>query len=168
MITHRMLTVASAFALAACAETPRDEVGAADTRTVDTVTEEPSGASGAVLTLARSDEFGQYVADANGRALYMFTPDTGGTSTCYDACAEAWPPFLAPEGTPSARGGELESSLIGTTERRDGATQVTYGGFPLYYFQKDREAGQTTGQDIHGFGGEWYLVTPEGTKLQAE
>lgn len=170
MGTSNWLRVLGIFAIAGCAETPRDEVGAAEDRTVDTVTEMAGApaASGATLAVSRSDELGAYVTDANGRALYLFTPDTEGTSTCYETCAEAWPPFLAPEGSPTAEGEELDAGLIGATERRDGASQVTYGGHPLYYFQKDQEAGQTSGQDVHGFGGEWYLVTPEGNKLEAE
>jgi hypothetical protein len=36
--------------------------------------------------------------------------------------------------------------------------------WPLYHFAKDfgREA---TGQDVEDFGGEWYLVTPQGEKV---
>jgi predicted lipoprotein with Yx(FWY)xxD motif len=44
--------------------------------------------------------------------------------------------------------------------------QVTYGGWPLYYFVQDQGPGEATGQDKHGFGGEWYLVTPAGEKAQ--
>lgn len=40
--------------------------------------------------------------------------------------------------------------------------QVSYGGWPLYNYVKDQGPGQTTGQDIEGFGGEWYLVSPSG------
>jgi predicted lipoprotein with Yx(FWY)xxD motif len=44
--------------------------------------------------------------------------------------------------------------------------QVVYNQHPLYYFVKDQGPGQTAGQDVHGFGGEWYLLTPEGEKLE--
>ena len=46
--------------------------------------------------------------------------------------------------------------------------QVTYNGWPLYYFVKDKQAGEATGQDVKGFGGEWYLVKPQGTKLESK
>ncbi|MBP2233991.1 putative lipoprotein with Yx(FWY)xxD motif [Sinorhizobium kostiense] len=118
------------------------------------------------LTVANSPEHGDYVADAEGRALYMFEADQRGkgeekaSSTCYDACAEAWPPLIA-EGKPT--GGEsLTPDLIDMSERRGGQMQVSYGGWPLYYYVKDGGAGKTTGHDVEDFGGEWYLVAPSG------
>ena len=50
---------------------------------------------------------------------------------CYEGCAEAWPPVLT-EGPPAAAG--VNAELLGTTTRTDGATQVTYGGHPLYFY----------------------------------
>lgn len=122
--------------------------------------------SGDELTVANSPEHGDYVADAQGRALYMFETDQRGkgeekaSSTCYDACAEAWPPLIV-ERKPSG-GMSLTPGLIDTFERKDGKMQVTYGGWPLYYYVKDEGAGKTTGHDVEGFGGEWYLVAPSG------
>jgi predicted lipoprotein with Yx(FWY)xxD motif len=119
----------------------------------------------AELTVRESPEHGQYVADGEGMALYMFEADTRGegdteaVSTCYDDCADAWPPLVA-EGAQA--GDQVESDLIGTIERRDGEMQVTYGGWPLYYFVRDEAAGDTNGQDVEGFGAEWYLVSPSG------
>lgn len=46
--------------------------------------------------------------------------------------------------------------------------ELTYGGWPLYYFEKDRGSGTARGQDVHGFGAEWYLVTPSGEVLHGE
>jgi predicted lipoprotein with Yx(FWY)xxD motif len=119
----------------------------------------------AELTVRESPEHGQYVADGEGMALYMFEADTRGegdteaVSTCYDDCAGAWPPLVAEE---AQAGDQVESDLIGTIERRDGEMQVTYGGWPLYYFVRDEAAGDTNGQDVEGFGAEWYLVSPSG------
>jgi predicted lipoprotein with Yx(FWY)xxD motif len=126
----------------------------------------------ATVTVAQSDQYGTYLADAEGRALYLFTADLQGSgeakavSNCYDACAEAWPPLSA-DNEPQA-GEQVDAALLGTIERNDGSKQVTYNGWPLYYFVKDQGAGEITGQDKHGFGGEWYLVTPQGAKVEEE
>jgi predicted lipoprotein with Yx(FWY)xxD motif len=110
--------------------------------------------------------YGKVLTDGDGRALYMFTKDSKGTSDCYDACAKAWPPVVA-SGKPAAGPG-LDDSKIGSTQRKDGATQVTYNGMPLYYFVKDQGPGEAKGQGIKAQGGEWYLVSPDGNKIEAK
>tara|TARA_R100000322_G_scaffold69994_2_gene44066 strand:+ start:516 stop:1010 length:495 start_codon:yes stop_codon:yes gene_type:complete len=124
------------------------------------------------LKVTQSDTYGSYITDAEGRTLYLFTTDTQGDgksaaqSSCYNGCAKAWPP-LTTEEQPEA-GEKLQQDLLGTFERKDGKSQVTYGGWPLYYFVKDTGAGSVTGQDKHGFGGEWYLLAPDGTKNEKQ
>ena len=124
----------------------------------------------AKVTVEESEQYGPYLADADGRALYLFTADQQGSgdqaaqSNCYDACAEAWPPLMT-GGEPQA-GEQADKSLIGMIERQNGDLQITYGGWPLYYFVQDQGPGEATGQDKHGFGGEWYLVTPAGEKVE--
>ncbi len=121
---------------------------------------------GTRLNVDTSDRFGRYVTDANGRALYMFTADSKGESSCYDACARAWPPVTT-TGEPEAAAAGLDKSKLGTITRRDGTKQVTYNGKPLYYFARDTQPQQLSGQDVHGFGGEWYLVAPDGTTIKS-
>lgn len=117
------------------------------------------------LTVRESPEHGSYIADGEGMSLYMFEADTQGQgetaaeTTCYDDCAEAWPPLIGEE--PQAGEG-AQADLIDSIERRDGQMQVTYNGWPLYYFVRDQNPGDTTGHDVEGFGAEWYLVAPDG------
>lgn len=107
---------------------------------------------------------GKFLTDAEGMSLYLFEADSENTSTCYDDCAAAWPPLLT-EGEPTAEG-EVDAAKLSTIERKDGSTQVTYGGWPLYYFVKDQAPGDIQGQDVEGFGAEWYLVAPDGEKFE--
>ena len=107
------------------------------------------------VALAESDELGPYLTDAEGMTLYLFTNDTeAGVSNCYDDCAGAWPPLTAEEPLTLPEGVEGELTLI---ERTDGSTQVAYNGIPLYYWQGDQAAGDTTGQ---GVGDVWFVVAP--------
>ncbi len=103
---------------------------------------------------------GTVLVDSQGRTLYLFTHDSGTTSSCNGACATAWPPLLA-TGTPTAASG-ANAALLGTTKRADGTTQVTYDGHPLYRFVKDANAGETNGQGVTAFGGSWFAVTAAG------
>lgn len=121
---------------------------------------------GVVLKVMEKEGLGSYLADAEGMSLYIFTSDTTQTSTCYDKCAEAWPP-LTTEGEPEAGEG-VDAEMIGTITRDDGSMQVTYNGWPLYYFSSDNAQGDVKGQDMEGFGAEWYLISPEGTKVETK
>ena len=114
----------------------------------------------ATLT-ARSTRFGRVLFDGRGRALYAFTRDRrGGPSRCYGACAAAWPVYFAKGRLRAGTG--LKQSLIGTTRRRDGRLQLTYNGWPLYYYVGDRRPGQILCQNVREFGGLWLVVRPSG------
>lgn len=123
-------------------------------------------ASGAQVELRQKAPYGNFLADAQGRALYLFTADRGGTSACYDACAQAWPPLVSTS-NPQAGAG-VPAGMLGVIQRRDGTRQVTYDGKPLYYFVGDTAAGSTAGEDVDHFGGSWYLVSPKGAKIEKD
>jgi predicted lipoprotein with Yx(FWY)xxD motif len=106
---------------------------------------------------------GRILVDRKGITLYDFPPDKGITSVCYGACAALWPP-LTTHGKP-VPGRGVRASLLGTTKRKDGKLQVTYGGHPLYYFVTDRKPGQTTGQGVDQFGGPWWVISPAGKEI---
>ncbi|MGH2671627.1 MAG: COG4315 family predicted lipoprotein [Actinomycetota bacterium] len=132
--------------------------------------EEPAGAGGGdgqseeptAATVAIEDtELGQIVVDAEGRTLYVFLVDEGTDSTCYDDCEANWPP-LTVEGDPVAGEG-VDGSLLGTTEREDGSTQVTLDGHPLYRFAADETPDDMNGQ---GIGEVWFVVSPGGEAIK--
>ncbi len=115
----------------------------------------------ATVEVTEGDTLGEFLVDAEGMTLYLFTNDSEGTSNCYDGCAASWPPLLT-DGEPEAGDG-VDAALLGTTERTDGTTQVTYNGLPLYFFASDQSAGDTSGQ---GVGDVWYVVSPEGEAVE--
>lgn len=131
--------------------------------TTGDVTAAPNPEEGATfVSVASVDGLGQILVDSAGHTLYDFHKDKGTTSSCFGACAEAWPPLLT-EGEPHASNGAQEG-LIGTTTRKDGSEQVTYDGRPLYTFTGDKEPGEANGNDIEAFGAEWYALTPSGSE----
>jgi predicted lipoprotein with Yx(FWY)xxD motif len=105
---------------------------------------------------------GTILVDSQGRTLYLFTHDSGSASTCTGACATAWPPLTSSR-APTATSG-ANASLLSTTKRVDGTTQVTYHGHPLYRFVKDASPGEINGQGIVAFGGTWFAVTAAGNQ----
>ena len=121
-----------------------------------------TNASGTTVKIAKTP-LGRILVDGKGITLYDFVKDKGTTSVCYGACAALWPPLLT-HGKPIAGPG-VRASLLGTTKRKDGKLEVTYGGHPLYYFVSDRKPGQTTGQGVNQFGGPWWVLSPAGKEI---
>ncbi len=119
----------------------------------------PTASGPAVVNVGQNTALGSFLTDSAGMTLYIFTKDTPNTSNCYNACANNWPPLLT---SGNATGGTgVTASMLGTTMRTDGLTQVTYNGWPLYYFAGDKAAGDTNGE---GKGNVWYVITPAGTQ----
>jgi predicted lipoprotein with Yx(FWY)xxD motif len=118
--------------------------------------------TGRVITV-RPSEYGSILDDRRDRTIYVFTRDGSSASTCYGRCAAVWPPVLT-RGAPR-RAGRLPGAL-GTTRRRDGATQVTYDGHPLYYYTGDVSPGEILCQNVEEFGGTWLVVSPSGKPIR--
>lgn len=123
-----------------------------------------STASGTMTVSARHTKLGTILVSSDGRTLYLFEKDKTPKSTCSGACTSAWPP-LATQGKPKAGSG-VQASLLTTTSRSDGTTQVVYAGHTLYHYDDDHAAGQTEGQGRKEFGAEWYVLSPSGHKVE--
>jgi predicted lipoprotein with Yx(FWY)xxD motif len=119
-----------------------------------------SSASTAAATVGTASvgDLGTVLVDGSGLTLYLFENDTGSKSTCTDTCASTWP-ALTTSGNADATDG-AEASMLGTTTRDDGSTQVTYNGHPLYLYSGDAAPGDANGV---GIGNVWYPVTTKGT-----
>jgi predicted lipoprotein with Yx(FWY)xxD motif len=119
-----------------------------------------SGGGDGIVSAAKVGDLGTVLVTSQGLTLYDFHKDQGSTSSCYGACAAAWPPLLT-EGDPQGQG-PAERSMLGTTKRKDGTVQVTYNGWPLYTYAGDQNPGEANGNDIDQFGAEWYALQPDG------
>ena len=123
---------------------------------------QPPAGSAVELALANDAELGDYVAGADGLALYVFLPDQGtDTSHCTGDCAGNWPPLTVGDAADVTAGDGVTGEL-GTIERDDGTLQVTLGGAPLYYYVADQKAGDVKGQGINDV---WYLASGSGTAV---
>src|SRR5262245_41623145 len=111
-----------------------------------------------------SSDYGRILANGRGRALYLFTSDTGPTSTCYEACATAWPPYIV-KSRPRAAG-DAKPGLIGTTRRSDGRLQATYAGHPVYSYVGDNAPGEVLWQAVFEYGGYWYVLKANGRAVR--
>jgi predicted lipoprotein with Yx(FWY)xxD motif len=165
----------AALALAACGEDD-DETVAETTPTTTTAESPPGGAEGdsekprggkpdagggTEIVVAES-QFGSILFDADQQAIYLFDKESTPKSECYGACAEAWPPVLT-DGEPQAGDG-ADAKLLGTTERDDGSTQVTYNGHPLYFYAHEGP-GEVLCHNVSEFGGLWLVLERSGNPV---
>jgi predicted lipoprotein with Yx(FWY)xxD motif len=123
-----------------------------------------AGSSGAVVVATKPGKLGTILAVGPKKmTVYLFEADTGPASACAGPCAGVWPPVTT-TGTAKAGGSALAADL-GTISRADGTKQVTYKGHPLYLFAKDKDQGDSYGQGIKSFGAGWYVLAPNGKKV---
>ena len=111
------------------------------------------------VQVARKEGVGNYLADGKGMTLYYFTKDAAAQSFCTGECLVKWPEFYLQnaEGLPAG----LTAADFGTITRADGKKQTTFKDMPLYYFFKDKAAGDTMGQGVNNV---WYVVDPAAFK----
>jgi predicted lipoprotein with Yx(FWY)xxD motif len=142
---------------------PEEEVEAEPEPAAAEAEAEPEGEA-TPISLGEATGVGKILVDEEGMTLYYFQKDQKGSgkSKCEGACAEAWPPLLT-EGEPEAMKG-VKTAMLGTIERNDGTTQVTYAGWPLYTFVGDTKPGEDNGTDSKGFGASWYPLHSNGKK----
>lgn len=116
---------------------------------------------GTTITTAASS-YGPVLWGPDRQVVYIWEREPTAEAECYGDCAEAWPPVLT-KGEPIAAG-DADAGLLGTTTRRDGSTQVTYNGHPLYYYAHEGP-GEVTCHDVATHGGLWWVVTPAGERV---
>ena len=124
----------------------------------------PPPAPLAPITLtAQTSRYGTILFDGKSFVLYAFTLDDRGPSACYGDCAAAWPPYVVSSEKALRAGPGVSGALLGVTKRTGGALQVTYNGWPLYYYVGDRSPLAIECQNVFVFGGRWLVIAPDGT-----
>jgi predicted lipoprotein with Yx(FWY)xxD motif len=157
-----LLVRATVVPLAALTFAGYTGIGAAG---ASTAPQEAAKTKSVTVKVAKTD-LGKVLVNSKGRTLYLFLADQGTTSACSGACATNWPPLRA-SGTPKAGKG-TQASLLSTSPRPDGKAQVVYNGHPVYTFQGDKKAGDTTGQGVNAFGAQWFALSGTGNQVTAQ
>ncbi|NNN10950.1 MAG: hypothetical protein HKL83_03710 [Acidimicrobiaceae bacterium] len=114
------------------------------------------------LSLLKTKSYGEVLGSSTGQVYYMLTADSSNKSTCYSACATAWPPVQAT--TKVAAG--VSSSLVSKITRTGGSSQLEYAGHPLYTFSSDVSQNATNGEGVYAFGGYWYVLSASGQPIK--
>ena len=160
-----LLAVVPLVIVAGCGSSSKSSSSASSAPAASSSTQAAASASTGkpvVLDTKKHGKLGTILAAGpKNLTVYLFEADKGDKSACSGACAKFWPPVLG-----SAKiGGAAMSADLGTIKRADGTTQVTYKGHPLYYFIKDKDDGDAYGQGVKAFGASWYVLKPNGSKV---
>jgi predicted lipoprotein with Yx(FWY)xxD motif len=119
--------------------------------------------AGPIVIKMASSKLGNIMVDEKGLSLYMFVPDARNVSNCEGQCLVAWPPIMLGAGQTlddvKLDGDTFRRSLLGVALRADGSRHVTYNGWPLYYWFRDRAAGDVLGQWV---GNVWFVMNQHG------
>jgi predicted lipoprotein with Yx(FWY)xxD motif len=115
------------------------------------------------IVIGGNPTLGDFLVDARYRTLYVFRRDYPGASHCYDECAANWPPYIIQQDIIQQdiiqqAGPTIEAGLtglVGVITRPDGTRQVTYNGWPLYYFAGDLNPGDANGDGVNN---NWYVI----------
>ncbi|CAM4223187.1 hypothetical protein [Bacillus paramycoides] len=153
--------LASLFLLTACNSDKKEDAQSKKTsgenvsEVISNKNESPS------LQLLENDKVGKYLADSNGKTLYYFAKDTSKVSNCSGDCVKLWPPFVAKD-FEVPKGFDIKD--FATITREDTKEQqVTYKGYPLYYFANDKSKGDIKGQGVKDI---WFVLNGETTFKQ--
>lgn len=141
---------------AAAAVVSQSSTSTAPAATSKAVAQTPAG-------VAEAGALGQVIVGANGNTLYAFTKDVDGISTCFDACAAAWPAVIVTDGFAPPTG--VDPALVSSVDRPDGTKQLKIGKWPLYFYAGDGAPSETNGQ---GVGGVWFAQAIDGTLVKGD
>jgi predicted lipoprotein with Yx(FWY)xxD motif len=120
-----------------------------------------------LIKLATSATLGSYLTDKDGNALYFFSLDANGNNNCTGGCATAWPIFNVTGLTQERLGAGLQLSDFSTIATVNG-TQVTFKGWPLYYYAPGgvrESANLTSGEGVNGV---WFVAKTDYTIMIAK
>lgn len=109
---------------------------------------------------ASGSSFGTMLFGPKRQAIYIFERDRRRKSNCFGSCAKLWPPVYT-NGAPVAGKG-VRRSLLGRI-KRGRRWQVTYNGWPLYYYAHEGP-GQVKCHNVRLNGGLWWVIGPNGKR----
>jgi predicted lipoprotein with Yx(FWY)xxD motif len=119
-----------------------------------------------LLDVAVSEDFGPHLVGRDGRPVYAFVTDVRGGDditpllSCQERCLEDWP-LVTAEGDRVPILDGVSRFLVDTIDWK-GENVVVYASNALFYYFRDEPGGEPRGQEVHTWGGWWYLVRPDG------
>ncbi len=133
----------------------------------------PSAAQEApMLSIAESEDHGRYLLGPDGRPVYAFvTEDVRGgneitpIAACIERCLEDWPLVTLPAPDFAVAAGV--DPVLAEPLAWDGQLVLVYDSRALFHFHRDVPGEPPQGQELHEWGGWWYLLRPDGSLIRS-
>ncbi len=118
------------------------------------------------IEIATNSTFGKILVNQDNQSMYFFANDVNGQRNCAGNCASVWPPVTG-ELYELELGANLDVADFATIAIENGLKQITYKGWPLYYFSTNGDgqlepSGATEGD---GKNGTFHIAKPDYTLL---
>ena len=84
--------------------------------------------------------------------------------SCQERCLEDWP-LVTVAGDTVPISDAVSRFLVDTIDWK-GENVVVYASNALFYYFRDEPGGEPLGQEVHTWGGWWYLVRPDGELIE--
>jgi hypothetical protein len=123
------------------------------------------------LSVAETPDYGQYLVGPDGRPVYAFVTENvrGGNditpiAACIERCLEDWPLVTLPG--PDFTVAEGVDPTMAEPLDWKGEQVLVYASHALFYYFRDAAGEVPQGQELHEWGGWWYLLRPDGSLIQ--
>lgn len=121
------------------------------------------------IKLWEDGTLGQILVNGNDQAMYFFAEDVTGESNCSGGCADTWPAVTG-DVYSLELGAGLDKADFGSIDAGYDEKQITYKGWPLYYFSPDGDGElEATKETLgEGKGGVFHVAKPDYSILLAK
>lgn len=126
----------------------------------------PSQPLGSLFMVANDSVHGNYLIGANGISVYAKLDDPKNQPT---ADSSKWKPTKTATALPAQQSlipspdynaqAQFNPAFLASVQRADGSQQVSYNGWPLYYYYKDQKPGDLFGD---GVDHKFFVIHPNG------
>ena len=106
---------------------------------------------------------GKVLVNSHHFSLYGYSPESAGKIVCKAICLKFWPPVLVSSKVTSVSVGAGVSGKVGFVKRSATTKQVTFNGWPLYTFIKDKAPAKATGEGVKNGTFIWGLIRASAT-----
>ena len=115
------------------------------------------------VSLKNHPTLGNILVDKEGRTLYFFSNDANVQSSCTGGCETIWPVFNIDNLPQEKLGDGLSVGDFGSITTASGKNQLTYKGYPLYYFAPGGQKEAPGLTDGEGSNDVWFVAKPDYT-----